>query len=483
MRAEKERTRTWSQALVSIALLAGICVMVNYLAARHFRRSDWTSAKIYSVSEKTRGILGALDKDVKITVFMIPSGRGQNDAFDFTQELLEQFKRFGAGKITVETLDVDKQREQALLLAKKYGIDGEDLRDGVVVFESGGKTKYVTKGELVEYDYRESPMGGGESQKMRAYKGEAAFASALLTVTEAAQTQVCFAKGHDEADPEKFDENGYSAFAEALKRDNYKVRTVTGVPKDCDVFVVGGPQRAWEKSDVAALEAYLAGGGKAMLLLGPSFDAKMTHWTRNGLEEFVEKWGIKLGEALVLDPEGAVSSPAEWGSDSYGEHPIVKRMAGKITVWPAPREVRASGEAQELVRSSKDGWGETNLAVFRREAPAHYDAATDVKGPVPVAAAAEKGGARLVVVGTPDVVANFRLKLDVVRDYNVDFALSAIAWLAKKSQMVAIGAKTPEHIKLQLTEAQLSSAFWLAIAGLPLLGIALGGAVWWRRRA
>src|SRR5262249_37747305 len=161
---------------------------------------------------------------------------------------------------------------------KKYNIDGEDLRDGVVVFESGGKTKYVPKGELVEYDYRETQMGA-EDQKMRSYKGEAAFDSALLTVTEEAQTQVCFEKGHDEADPEKFDEEGYSAFAEALKRDNYKVRTVNGAPKDCDVLVIGGPHRAWEKSEVSALETYLERGGKVFVLLGPSFDSRMTRWT------------------------------------------------------------------------------------------------------------------------------------------------------------------------------------------------------------
>src|SRR5262249_41045871 len=151
--------------------------------------------------------------------------------------------------------------------------------------------------------------------------------------------------------------------------------------------------------------------------------------------------------------------------DAYTDHPIVKRMAGKVTVWPAAREVRASGDAQELVRSSASGWGETNLAVFRREEAAQDEAATHVKGPGPVAAASERKGARLVVVGTPDVIANFRLKLDFVRDYNVDFMLSAVGWLAKKAQLVAIGAKTPEHVKLQLTEAQLSNAFWLAIFG------------------
>src|SRR5262249_40809813 len=153
-------------------------------------------------------------KDVKITVFMIPSGRGQNDAYDFTQELLQQFRRYGGGRISVETLDLDRQPDETQLLAQKYNIDRQDLRDGVVVFESSGRTKYVAKNELVEYDYRESPAG--EDQKMRSFKGEGAFAQALLTVTEEKPTQICFVKGHDESDPEQFEEDGFSSFAEYL---------------------------------------------------------------------------------------------------------------------------------------------------------------------------------------------------------------------------------------------------------------------------
>src|SRR5262249_43946712 len=154
--------------------------------------------------------------------------------------------------IQIEMLDKDKQVDQVKLLAKKYRIDGEDLSDGVVVFESGGKTKYVTKNELVEYDYREAP--GGEDQRVRSYKGEGAFVSALLTVTEGKEVQICFTKGHGEAVPEDYDESGYSSFAEQLKRDNYQVKTISGldrggVPKSCEVVVVGGPQLAWEKPE------------------------------------------------------------------------------------------------------------------------------------------------------------------------------------------------------------------------------------------
>src|SRR5262249_39743001 len=156
-----------------------------------------------------------------------------------------------------------------------------------------------------------------------------------------------------------------------------------------------------------------------------------------------ERFGARLGDNVVVDPKGAhpIEGPSVWATDAYADHPIVKTLAGKVTFWPQAREVRAAPReglsAQELVRTSGEGWGETNLAVFRREAPLRFDAATDVKGPVPVAVAAETAkGTRLVVVGTPMLVENYRLKGDVLRDYNVDFALSALGWLTGRAQLV-----------------------------------------------
>src|SRR5262249_9350013 len=355
----RARTQSRLAAAASIALTVAIAGMVNYMAARHFRRSDWTRAQIYSLSDKTRAILSGLDKDLKITVFMIPG----NDVYQFTDELLTQFRRYApAGRLAIEMLDIDKQRDQAELLAKKYKIDLEDLRAGVVVFESGGKTKYVTKSELVEYDYRETPMGA-EDQKVRAFKGEGAFASAVLTVTEGTQTQICFVKGHGEGDPEGFDEGGYASFAEELKRDNYQIKTLaaldnTGVPAACGVVVVGGPQRAWQKPEADALDRWLEGGGKAFLLVGPVFDRDLKKWSRTGLEDLLDKWGVKLGDNIVVDPDkvSPFEGPTVWATDTYGDHPAVKKLKGKITFWPVTREVRAAGkdgiDVSELVKTS-----------------------------------------------------------------------------------------------------------------------------------
>jgi hypothetical protein len=57
-----------------------------------------------------------------------------------------------------------------------------------------------------------------------------------------------------------------------------------------------------------------------------------------------------------------------------------------------------------------------------------------------------------------------------------------VAWLTKKTQLVAVGPKQPEHVRLTLTDGQLRSAFWMSIVGMPLCGILLGTCVWWRRR-
>ena len=46
--------------------------------------------------------------------------------------VLAQLRRYAGTRLTIHTIDVDKQRDQARLLAKKYKIGGEDLQDGVV---------------------------------------------------------------------------------------------------------------------------------------------------------------------------------------------------------------------------------------------------------------------------------------------------------------------------------------------------------------
>ncbi len=479
-----------------LALLALNLVLVNYLAARHHTRGDWTTSKVFSLSPKTLKVLAGLKSPVQVHVFMVhpdrlPPELGWGSLYHETRELLRRF-RLGSPMIRVEYLDVDVSPTRAELLAKQYSINTSDLQQGVVVFSRGKRSKYVPAAAMADFEYT------GQSRKLVAYKGEGALLSALLTVIRAEQATVCFTTGHGEAPTDTYAKAGYGYIADEVKRDSFRVRVLK--PKDlpratglCRVVVIGGPSRGFARLELDALDLYLRRGGRLLALVGPVLDQGVTRYRELGLESLLERWGIRLMNNIVLDRLAVPgeSAPMTWATrDGYADHPVVRSMAGRLTVWPLAREVRpvpgsikglASGR---LVITSKDGWAESDLASLRGAGGATptLDPAVDTKGPVPVAAAAMRGKTRLVVLGTERGVLNRRLGGIVVRDHNRDLFLGAVAWLAGHQEKVAVGPRSAEHVRLALDEGQMVKVFLVSVIGLPLFVLLCGVWIWWRRR-
>jgi len=65
---------------------------------------------------------------------------------------------------------------------------------------------------------------------------------------------------------------------------------------------------------------------------------------------------------------------------------------------------------------------------------------------------------------------------------NPNLALNAINWLVKQEQALGIAPSTPEQVNLFLNASQMRNIVLISLVGLPLLAIAAGVAVWWRRR-
>src|SRR5690348_13787420 len=70
-----------------VLLVAALVGIVNYLGMRYYKRFDWTSSQIYSLSEKTLAILSGLDRDIDVTLFL-PDGTPLHDS---SKELLERY--------------------------------------------------------------------------------------------------------------------------------------------------------------------------------------------------------------------------------------------------------------------------------------------------------------------------------------------------------------------------------------------------------
>jgi hypothetical protein len=64
--------RKWNitlSVLLSLAAMAAIVVMANYLALRYYKRIHWTANEMYKLSPLTEQILHSLTNEVKVTLF------------------------------------------------------------------------------------------------------------------------------------------------------------------------------------------------------------------------------------------------------------------------------------------------------------------------------------------------------------------------------------------------------------------------------
>ena len=467
---------------LGLALLLGIGILglVNWLGARHYKRYDWTSAGLYTLSEKSTEVLKGLKQPVTATVFLTEG----SPLYAETQELL---KRYAAASpaLTVETLNPERNPARAQAFLREMG----DIRLSVV-FRSGEKKKVVSVDQLAEFDFQRAQMGGEPT--LKAFRGEQEFTAAILTVTQEKSPKVVFTKGHGERPIAGRVREGFERVVDLLKQDNCSVEEWDSladqkVPEGTDLVVVAGPRAGFTFPETDALKAYLAAGGRALLLLDPEFaPGPGNRMTSLGLEPVLEAYGVRLGDDVVVDPKNALPlmGPETVVARSFRSHPVTKLLEGLPVVFPVVRSVGAVEKAPEgvttqvLVETSPDGWGETNLADL--ETKVEKDDA-DVAGPVSLAVAAEAGTGRktrLVVVGDADFAASG----GIANAANLYLVTSAVNWLLERESLISIPPKSTEQVAVVLSRSDIARITLFVLLFLPGAAIGLGIVVWLKRR-
>ncbi len=475
--------------LIQLIAVTALVVMANWFASRHYIRTDWTKSGYYELSEKTKQVLEGLVNPVNIVVFIPPGDQRAyvQKTLDDIRDLLKELEYFGKEKIRTEYVDPHRDLARAKFLAEKYEVDAPD----VVIFACGDRHKYVRVDELVDLEV----AGYGESGRIKAFKGESAFLTAIQTVTEEASPKVVFLAGHGERDPLNFDEqNGYSVLTTYIKRDNILVEKWNllekqSLPTDASLLVIAGPRTPYTDSERRILDEYLKKKGRLLVMLDPRQES--------GLEPFLENWGVHVGNNLILAKGGMLFGTelliANALGYDYGPHPISAPLKGINTSFPYSRSIQSSSGSRgtgnngnrvtELVKTPNDYWGETDLEAEN----ASFNPSVDLKGPISLAVAVEtdkpKGVdvdidvVRMVVVGTSSFVDN-----SSISGANLDFAMNALNWLLHREQMVAVGPKVPDEFRLDMSPNQARAVYGLVIGGMPLSVATIGLIVWSRRR-
>jgi ABC-type uncharacterized transport system involved in gliding motility auxiliary subunit len=493
-----------------VLLVAALLLLGNYFGWKYHQRFDWTGSKLYTLSEKSLNVIKALDKDVEAVVFMRPS----EELFAPTKELLERYAA-ATPRVKVRLVDPDKSLAETQAVAQRYGLKSAN----VVVFDDGKDRRVVETADLAEFDY--SGMQMGEGPRMTGFKGEQRFTGAILELEEAKKPRILFTSGHGERSLDGFDQNGLSQAQDLLGKDNFDLESwpslgKSAVPEGTDLVVIAGPTSGFTQPELDVLSAYLAKGGRLLAMVDPTLPGGSSALVDTGLRDFLQAYGVALGEDIVVDPSNPLPffGAETIFTSSYGDHAITRSLdqAQVPSVLALARSV-VKGEAPagyqvvELVKTSPEGWAETDLAQLR----AVKKDPEDGTGPVTLAVAVEPAGEppppdagedeeaapppvepaatatdaaaalpkpRLVVFGDSDFATNAQ----IANAGNATLVADTFNWLVARQQALGIAAKTPEQVRLTLTGGQLSGIFWTVVAILPLASVVAGVAVYLRRR-
>lgn len=481
--------------LVSLSLIIILNSLLFWLSGRpdspEWIRIDTTATKQFILEDQAIKVIGNLNEDVKITVFMATNTPEKNANWRSTEDLLLEFKR-RSKQVSLDYEKIDPELDPNA--ASKYGVN---TFPSIVV-------------EAID-SRRSQIIPGRSSEVSESVFTEQDIITGLLIVNQIKQKEIIFLTGHGERDITDFDPNstGMGLIYSDLLAQNYKVLSATSqelaillsennIPA---VVVIAGAESDFTLQDSAIISEYLWQGGTLLLTIEPEA-------TPDGVKTFLYKYGIAVGEGTIYDMASFVAPRPNYLQikKTNGQLPIHEITTDFDVLYLPGSSFLASTISPDTVPLSENGepyLKHIPLAFTTLESWAqkvsdvedfNYDVETDILGPFPTILAIEAiselgkfpiekedgsiAQTSIVVVGDTDFASN---KYSGSAK-NSDLFINSINWLAKDFELISIRPKTQAYRELVLTKSERDFIRWSGWLLMPTL-ITIGGFIsWWRRR-
>jgi ABC-2 type transport system permease protein len=487
--------------VATIAVLACV-VMVNYLSGQIFHRFYLSSKTRVELSSRTKSLVRGLTNQIQVTVYFSknPDDEFYRDVYPDVASLLKEYTSENP-KITVRYIDYERDPGLAEEFKIKYASLGVTTNKNLIAFDCEGRAKIVRGDLLVEKTFVNESENPGQlalRKKPVRFFGEIAFTGALLAVTNPKPLKAYVLQGHGEHDPASTEESsGYSKFTEALRQNYVEVDKLTllgtnGVPADCSLLIIPGPEDPIFPIELNRIEKYLNQGGRVFVLF--SYSAVRRNVT-TGLEKILESWGVKVTSGVVKDPDYTSTDKqmdviaacgVKLPDDIRIRHPVINSLVGSRLQLILPREIDAldtssqpdSGlKAQEILFSGPNSFLESPTGAASPRSAKPLIVAVERSGAKGVAA--ENGATRILVTGDSIFLGNRCIDLAA----NRDFVANAANWLLERPLLLeGVQPKPITEYSLTISKVQLQNVRWILLAAIPGGILLLGGGVWMRRR-
>ena len=302
---------------ITAAVLAGIIilnVLVSALSKRFVLEFDMSAEKENSMSEENIDYLKNLDAEVQITVCATPedyeggymSYYAQNlygvtsDATDYYKQTIKLLDKYPAYNDKISLRYIDTQDSKFTEISSKYSNEKLSYGDIIVSCTKNGSERYKIVGfkdvynlsedsTYAAYGYTTSTVGGNNV--------ETAVTSAIAYVTSNKTKKAALITGHSK--------NDYTSdYQTLLKENNYEITVISdsmigSISDEYDAVIIAAPTADFLGAELDALSEFLENDGKLGKGLIFFADASAPYLTN--LYDFLEQWGIAVGEGILFE--------------------------------------------------------------------------------------------------------------------------------------------------------------------------------------
>lgn len=486
-------------AWVNLFLLALIVIACNYIGCREYGRKDLTEEQRYTISERSINVLSSERIQKRETpIRIIFAFKRSTPNYPRMFSLLEEYKRYGNGKIEVECFDPIRQPNRAREISRIYGVDFNqnlcviDARDNpdvsLKVFEEERNDRRHVRirpgASFVKYETLPD-----ESRRAVALMMDEVVCSAITEAVEgdARHMYVLEGKGGVSRDDQSLLESiGEITNSLNIQLSWLDIANADGIPADAEGLLIVSPQTDFTDDEMRVVREFWERDGRNALFI--ALDPVNTDLPR--LYRFLREQGIRPNKDRVLlrdrkrayydisavFPKSLNCTRSFWNGSTH-----VEGQSMSFTLEHGDENVAAIRKLSiyPLLMTTPEYYGET-----RDDLEPSFDPNADKSGPLCLQAAVTRGSQQdpnnlssLIVLGNTHI-----LEKENTRTEQRDYMRTIWAWMSDRPEYSGKSANQDLTMKIDLNRHTRSALETITLIIMPLCALLIALGLWNMRR-
>lgn len=483
----KDKKAKWlrqtSLTVLLIVIIVAVCIGINIAVEKvNITDFDFTQDKIYSLSDASKQIIQAVDKDVEIIIlnqnlFNQMLGTNYNGIEDVSKKYNSVNKN-----ITVEVIDDLTSRTD---LIDEYGITADTP---AVIVKCGEKGKLLSIYNLYTTDYTTGQLKN---------QSEEALTNAIIDVTTDKKPIIYNLTGHNKYSSDYLYYFSADLEAEAYEFEDLNLLTTGSVPEDCSVLMITTLAEDITEAERDAILDYINKGGKIILFSDPNSTGR----EMPNFQKVLDEYGVSISEGVMLEsdsdkmlygtPSAIIVTVSPYTSVTSATNMNINACfmtAGRVDIADSDKLEELGVQVETLATTGANSFYRTDYSIeTASKTDADEDAGNATVGALLKKTINDETTSELIVYSNNIFITNLQIAISsqyfsYALDFynNEDLATNSIAYLTDRDNMITI-RKDVEQSTYTVSEQQ-NTIILSIIFAIPAVIVVIGIVVWIIRR-